>query len=85
MNPAAGPPSPVFTLSPVRPFLTSLTRAGPSGPSKPLIPHPKTMWEVWRWPSARAVGPEMGGWGARDTKPCGWKLQMTPEKRPVTT
>lgn len=46
MNPAAGPPSPVFTLSPVRPFLTSLTRAGPSGPSKPLIPHPKTMWEV---------------------------------------
>lgn len=60
MNPAAGPPSPVFTLSPVRPFLTSLTRAGPSGPSKPLIPHPKTMWEVWRWPSARAVGPEMG-------------------------
>lgn len=63
MNPAAGPPSPVFTLSPVRPFLTSLTRAGPSGPSKPLIPHPKTMWEVWRWPSARAVGPEMGGGG----------------------
>lgn len=63
MNPAAGPPSPVFTLSPVRPFLTSLTRAGPSGPSKPLIPHPKTMWEVWRWPSARALGPETGGRG----------------------